>query len=238
MSKGKVLTSQDLCEMTAVPGGLIECARSQAAIALFERVAEYSKNFDLPSEAASPLSSPIRIDALNRSITITSEPLSRKHENEIINFKSTYTPLLQFLKTDAFAYEEIGNTSTTMFFDEGNNKLVAFCSTKCSSIKIKGNKLLSLCPSVEIAVLCVDDRFRYMGIGQAIMNHILQQIYRIRNLAGVQVVTLFAIPDAVAFYQNLNFRKIEKGMKIFYTPAHESCVPMYINLPRTDIDKR
>ena len=238
MTKSQILTMQDACEMTAIPGGIMECARSQAALTIlgdFETL--NNGNFDLPQKATH-LSSPIQIDALNRSVTLIPKPLSHEHDNQIMIFKSAYTPLLQFLKADTFAYEEAGNTCTTLFFDEDDNKLVAFCSTKCSSLKIKGGKIRSLCPSVEIAALCVDDKYRYMGIGQAIFNHTIQQIYKIKKMVGVQLVTLFAIPDAVAFYQKLNFHKLAKGMKIFYSPAHERCVPMYLALPRTNIDKR
>lgn len=238
MIKSQILTMQDACEMTAIPGGIMECARNQAAIAILGDFATLNNdNFDF-MERDTHLFSPIQIDALSRSVTLTSNPLSHEHDHQIMSFKSTYTPLLQFLKTDAFTYDGAGNTCTTLFFDEDDNKLVAFCSTKCSSLKIKGDNILNLCPSIEIAALCVDDKYRYMGIGQAIFNHTIQQIYKIKKMVGVQLITLFAIPDAVAFYQKLNFRKLAKGMKIFYSPAHERCIPMYLALPRTNIDKR
>ena len=148
-----------------------------------------------------------------------------------MSFETAYTPLLQFLKTESFKYEAMGNTRTTLFFDEDTDQLVAFCATKCSSIKTMGDSIFSLCPTLEIAVLCVDNRFRYMGIGQSIFDHLFQQIYHIKRRTGLQLVTLFAIPDAVAFYQKLNFRKLSKSMKILYSPVHKGCVPMYYPLP-------
>lgn len=238
MSKGEILTMQDVCEMTVVPGGIMACARSQAAaVMLDDFVTSNNDDFNLLKKKDF-LSVPIQIDALNRSVTLTFKPLSHEYDKQIMNFKSNYSPLLQFLRADSFAYEEIGNTCTTLFFDEDVNNLVAFCSTKCSSLKIKGRKIRSLCPSVEIAALCVDEKYRYMGIGQAIFNHIIQQISKMKEIVGVQVVTLFAIPDAVAFYKKLSFRKLAKGMRILDSPAHEQCIPMYLVLPSTNIDKR
>lgn len=230
MIKSNILTTQNVCEMTAVPGGILECVRSRATIALLDdfTASKSIGNYDLSRNIASL---PIQIDALNQSITLLFQPLSHEYKNQIMSFKSSYTPLLEFLKTDAFAYEEAGNTRTTLFFSKSDNTLVAFCSIKCSALKLKGHKILSLCPCVEIAALCVDDRYRYMGIGQAIINHTIQQIYSIKKLVGVQLVTLFAVPDAVLFYKKLNFRKLTKGVKIFYSPAHQFCVPMYLPLP-------
>ena len=228
MNNSKILTRQNPCEMTAVPGGIMDCIRSETIIGTSDSfLALNNSSFNFTK---APLSFPIQIAAFNRSVTLTAKPLSYHYEHQIMSFKSACTPLLRFLKTDAFTYEEAGNTCTTLFFDEDDNKLVAFCSIKCSSLKVKGGKLLNLCPSVEIAVLCVDDQYRYMGIGQAIITHTLQQIYKIKKIVGVQFVTLFALPDAVAFYQKLNFHKLSKIVKIFYALGHEGCIPMYLPL--------
>lgn len=225
MTRGKLLTSQDICEMTAIPGGLMEYTQLQV-----------NTKHSVP-DSPTILSSPIRIEALDRSILLVSRPLSHKYDKQIASFQSANIPLLQFLKTEAFAYEETGNTATTLFFDKQDDTLVAYCSTKCSTIKIRGDKIFCLCPCVEIAVLCVDDRYRFRGIGQAIIKHILQEILKIRKIAGVQLVTLFSVADAVEFYEMLEFRKLEKDMKLLYAPVHKTCVPMYFILPGSNPGK-
>jgi GNAT superfamily N-acetyltransferase len=227
MIASKMLTSQTTCEMTAVPGGIIECVHIQPPLITLQN---FSKTFI-------PLSSPLQIDRLNRSITLTSSPLSYEYKNQIMNFETSYSPLLKFLKRDAFIYEEVGNTCTTLFFEDSFHDLVGFCSTKCSSLKLEKKRLLSLCPTIEIATLCISDKYRYLGIGQAIMHHTIQQIYNIKKLVGIQLVTLFSLPKAVPFYQKLNFRKLAQGAKIFYTPAHECCIPMYLALPHITLNK-
>lgn len=52
------------------------------------------------------------------------------------------TEKMKFLQTDAFLYEEMGNTCTILFFENNASELVEFCSTKCSSLKIKESKIL------------------------------------------------------------------------------------------------
>lgn len=237
MATGEMLTSQTSCEMTAVPGGIIECVYSKAPLIMSRDLFEASScNWDLP-KAFVPLSFPLQIDALNRSLTLTSRPLSYEYKKQIMNFETSYSSLLKFLKRDAFIYEEAGNTRTTLFFDDSTHELVGFCSTKCSSLKLKEKRLLSLCPTIEIAALCISDKYRYMGIGQAIIHHTIQQVYSVKKIVGIQLVTLFSLRKAVPFYQKLNFRKLAPEAKIFYTPAHECCIPMYLPLPHITLDK-
>lgn len=223
--------------MTAVPGGIIECIPPQASLAMVRDLSASSSCDRNQAEKLPSLSLPLQLDELNRTVTLTYSPLSQEFKDQIMCFKSACTPLLQFLKKDALIYEELGNTCTTLFFEESTHELVGFCSTKCSSLKMKGRKICSLCPSIEIAALCVSDKFRYMGIGQAILYHTIQQIYKIKQLVGVQVVTLFALPEAVAFYQKFSFRKLAKEVKIFYSPAHQRCIPMYLTLANIPLEQ-
>jgi GNAT superfamily N-acetyltransferase len=233
MNSEDIIGSRNTWEMTAIPGGIIEWVDSQAAASILEGLPIVSSVSPKSLRDLPLLTDPIKIDTLN--LTLTYKPLSYEYQKQIMSFNSAYTPLLQFLQTDAFLYEEIGNTCTTLFFESNANELVGFCSTKCSSLKVKGRKIISLCPSVEVAALCIDDHYRYLGIGQAIFNHTIQQIYKIQTIVGVQLITLFALPEAAAFYQKFGFRKLEKGMKVLYTSVHECCIPMYFPLPHIPI---
>ncbi|EIW15485.1 MULTISPECIES: GNAT family N-acetyltransferase [Pelosinus] len=239
MSSEDIVGNRNPWEMTAIPGGIIEWVDSQAAAFLLEDLPIIRSVNLKPPQNLSLLTDPIKIDSPDQGLTLTYKPLSYEYQQQIMSFNSAYTPLLQFLQTDAFLYEEIGNTCTTLFFESNANELVGFCSTKCSSLKIKGRKIISLCPSVEIAALCIDDHYRYLGIGQAIFNHTIQQIYKIKTMVGVQFITLFSLPEAVAFYQKFGFRRLEKkGMKVLYTSVHECCIPMYFPLPHIPLQQR
>jgi Acetyltransferases len=225
------LTSEnsDFCEMTVIPGGMIEYVQIKTET----RDNAYTVNLFTQN---SLLPYPVRLDVLDKSITITNKPLSHNYDNQIANFKSSHLPLLHFLKNDSFACEKTGNACISLFFEQETSTLVAFCATKCSSLKVKGDKILSLCPSVEIAALCIDDRYRFQGIGQSILRHILYQINTIRNVVGVQFITLFAVQDAMNFYKKLGFKKLGHAGKVLFTSAHLRCVPMYITLPQININ--
>ncbi|AJQ25445.1 GNAT family N-acetyltransferase [Pelosinus fermentans] len=232
MISDDIVGNRNTWEMTAIPGGIIEWVDSQAATSILEGLPIVS-SVSPKSLRDLSLTDPIKIDTLN--LTLTYKPLSYEYQQQIMSFHSAHTPLLQFLQTDAFLYEEIGNTCTTLFFESNANELVGFCSTKCSSLKVKGRKIISLCPSVEVAALCIDDHYRYLGIGQAIFNHTIQQIYKIQTMVGVQLITLFALPEAAAFYQKFGFRKLENGMNVLYISVHKCCIPMYFPLPHIPI---
>ena len=218
--------------MTVIPGIIIDTTRITLMPMNNQNTLNNINLFTQPS-----LSKPIRLNALKRLITLINKPLSHDYDSQIAKFKSFYTPLLHFLKNDAFHYEKLGNTCTSLFFDQETSALVAFCSTKCSSLKVKGNTILSLCPSVEIAALCVDDKYRYQGIGQAILHHVLHQIQTIRNVVGVQLITLFAVPPAVDFYKKFGFKKLGTVGKTLYAAAHQRCVPMYVEVPQKEISE-
>lgn len=238
MSNEDLISSHDTWEMTVIPGGIIEWVDSQSSIFILEDPLIESNTILKSFRDHSLLADPLKIDTLNSNYTLIHKPLSYEYQPQIMGFNSAYGPLLQFLQTDAFLYEEKGNTCTTLFFESNANQLVGFCSTKCSSLKVKGRKIISLCPSIEVAALCIDDHYRYLGIGQAIFNHTIQKIFKIQTLVGVQLITLFALPEAVAFYQKFGFRKLGKGMKVLYTSVHECCVPMYFPLPHIPVKER
>jgi hypothetical protein len=205
MTASKMLTSQTSCEMTAVPGGIIECVHTQSSLIKLRDPSQSSNdNRDLQKTFA-PLSSPLQIDRLNRSITLTFSPLSYEYKNQIMSFETSYSSLLKFLKRDAFIYEEVGNTCTTLFFEDSFHDLVGFCSTKCSSLKLKEKRLLSLCPTIEKAVLCISDKYRYMGIGQAIMYHTIQQIYNIKKWWEYNLLLYFPCQKLFPFIKSLTF---------------------------------
>lgn len=219
-----VITDQDICEMTVVPG---ESTDFQGKISNRSEAVDKDLSYVFP----------LQVKGIGQPFQLTAKPLSYEYQPQIMHFTSAHAPLLQFLKKDAFKYEEIGNTCSTLFLNESCNELVGFCAIKCSSLKIKGTKIRSLCPTIEIAALCVADRYRYMGIGQAIFSHAIQKICKIRTVVGVQFITLFAVPEAVSFYRKFNFQTLEKEMKVFKTQAHQSCIPMYCSLPPMKLDQ-
>lgn len=223
------------CDITIVPGGIWLTAAGPSAAQILDSLRSTSES---RPKQAKPLAKPIPVPELNRSVQLAAKPLARGYTGQIEDFQTDYIALLDFLRNDAFTFEELGNTCTTLFFDQAEDRLVAFCSTKCSSLRVTDNRILTLCPSVEIAILCVDNRYRYKGIGQGIIQYLKTTIAALRRSVGVQLITLFAVPDAIDFYLLCGFSKVGKGMKILKEPIHQDCTPMYFALPKIDIEAR
>lgn len=165
-------------------------------------------------------------------VSLEARPLSYMYQKQIQGFKSKHRPLREFLKKEAFSFEELGNTRTNLYFDKTSNKLVAYCAVKCACLQLKGYGMECLCPSVEVAALCVDERYRYKGIGESIIREVIHQACEVRRMIGVQLITLFAVPAAVGFYSGLGFQKIAGDSHILQSPSHKGCIPMYFALPR------
>lgn len=221
----------DMCEMTAVPGYLTT-RHCGYPVTVRDR---QQPTHELLFSPVPPLSAPVPIATLNRSILLIDKPLSHAFDTQLAGFTSCCLPLLRFLQRDVFQYDAKGNTVTTLFFDQQASVLVAFCSTKCSSLKAKGDTPLCLCPSVEIVALCIDENYRYQGIGQAILRHLFHQVQTLRRNTGIQYLTLFALPDAVSFYRKSGFKKLGGSAKMLYSSAHIQCIPMYLPLPEVKI---
>lgn len=217
-------------EMAVYPGSIIRCSAKELRDAVD---ADMQGNWCFSGATVDEdLAAPIYISELMRSVKLVSRPLTYGVEKHIAAFKSHNTYLLDFLRMDAMKLEEKGNTCTTLFFDKDSDTLVAFCSTKCSTVKVKGISVIpALRPTVEIALLCVDDRYRYKGIGQTILGYVLTEVKKIRQKVGIELITLFAIPAAVEFYKKNNFKELKGGVKIFHAPVHQKCTPMYLTLP-------
>lgn len=202
--------TETFCEMAAVPGRLAGPVRRLG----------FGRDFYPGLTAAG-----------DRAFALDARPLAHEFDGQIAAFRSAHASLLGFLKNDAFACQRTGNACTHLYFDPLSAALLAFCATKCSAVKLRGDTVLSLCPAVEIAALCVDDRYRFQGVGQAILRRVLAEAEKIRAVAGVQYVTLFAVPDAVDFYLKCGFKKIGAAGKVLPAAAHSGCVPLYIPLP-------
>jgi GNAT superfamily N-acetyltransferase len=64
-------------------------------------------------------------------------------------------------------------------------------------------------PVLRLARLGVDARARGLGIGRALVAHVLRLALEQRDRSGCVGVVTDAKPDAVAFYQSLGFSEVE-----------------------------
>lgn len=227
---GELLTdkwSAEFSEMSVIPIGTVLVVGEHTACQIWEAI----QAAGIRKQDAEEITPVVPIPD-KQAILLEAKALSYTYHKQIQGFKSKHGPLREFLKKEAFSFEESGNTRTTLYFDRTSNKLVAYCSLKCACLQLKGHGIESLCPSVEVAALCVDERYRYKGIGESIIRDAINRACEVRRTTGVQLITLFAVPAAVSFYSGLGFQKIAGDSHILQAPSHKGCIPMYFALPR------
>ena len=82
-------------------------------------------------------------------------------------------------------------------------------------------------PVLRLARLAVDTRAQGLGIGKALLRHVLGLALEQRDLLGCVGVVTDAKPDAVAFYETLGFHALEgvrEGLLI------SEPVPMFLGI--------
>lgn len=226
----------DNCVPGDFPIGAMVCARGIAAKTILSDLSNPNSNKAIISNI---LATSALYFSRNTPLTLHARPLSTKYIPQIQGFQTTYINIAKYL-TDyhqAFEYEATGQARTTLFFETTSNHLVAYSSIKCSSLLVQ-ETLERICvfPTIELIMLCVDDRYHRQGIGEAVLSYLIKEIYKIKNSVGCRLITLFSVKNAVNFYKiKFNFHPLSQGMQIFLTPAYRDCVPMYLALPRENV---
>lgn len=169
------------------------------------------------------------------AIKLVAQPLSTKYMTHLQGFQSSHECMVNYLKNchEAFEYEATGQAKTTLFLD-ATDRLIAYAAIKCSSLRVEESPQSSFVfPAIELVMLCVDDRYRRRGAGEAVLSYIMRVICGVRSSVGVRLITLFSLKDAVEFYtKKFGFKELSAGMHILVTPTDANCVPMYLVLPR------
>jgi ribosomal protein S18 acetylase RimI-like enzyme len=218
------------------PGTML-CAKEPAAAIILADLAEPDINRGLLKRVLSSDNLSYRNHSM--TVNLAAEPLSTRYIPQIQGFQSCYQSIAGYLKNynEAFEYESTGQAKTLLFFEQNTGRLVAYSSIKCASLRVQENAAYSsVFPAIEVIMLCVDDRYRRKGIGNAVLSHLIRTAYTIKNFAGVRLITLFSVKEAVPFYkQKFNFRELSAGMEVFLTPVYANCIPMYLALPRMQV---
>lgn len=162
------------------------------------------------------------------------ELLTSEHEALTGRFKCGEDSLDVFLRKGALYYGDIGEAKTQVLIDTKHNKIVGYFTLKCSSIKISDEEISDeprLIPGIEIARFAIDINYQDKDYGKFLFAYVLSFIKNIKeNIAGVRIITLFAIhkPKVLRFYKGFEFKEADEDMEIFCTSENEGCVPMYL----------
>ncbi|MDR3588361.1 MAG: GNAT family N-acetyltransferase [Negativicutes bacterium] len=221
----------------SVPVGIMEWATGPAAEAILADLAAPDINRARLEKITASGARQFRAGA--GAISLQAYPLSGTYRQHIQEFQTAYKNIGNYLKDpgQAFEYETSGQARTTLFFDGAANRLAAYASLKCSSLRVQVDSLNAVVlPAVELVMLCVDDRYRRRGVGEAALSYLIRGLYEVKKRVGVRLVTLFAVKDAVDFYRRkFGFSELSQGLQMFLAPDYGSCVPMYLALPREQV---
>ena len=130
--------------------------------------------------------------------------------------------LNEFLKEDAFHYQKGKIAVTYLCFYM--NVLVGYYSLSNDAIEIKGKakKILDKLkkrqrtyPTIKIGRLGIDNKFQRKRIGTMLIDVVVGTALVHSNNVGCRYINVDAYnqPDAIAFYNNNNFRMIKSKIK-------------------------
>ncbi len=120
--------------------------------------------------------------------------------------------LNDFIKNDAFVYQEKKIATTILFFYEDN--LIGFLSVAADSLRLNldekesyaiHQKKLEDVPAVKLARLAVDQNYQKQGVGTNILKWCVGYALECSDKIAIRFITVDAYPEKVNFYQKFNF---------------------------------
>ncbi len=120
--------------------------------------------------------------------------------------------LNDFIKNDAFVYQEKKLATTTLFFYEDN--LIGFFSAAADSLKLDldeqeshgiRSKQLEDIPAIKLARLAVDKDYQKQMVGTNILKWCIGYVLECSEMMAVRFITVDAYPEKLAFYQKFSF---------------------------------
>lgn len=157
-----------------------------------------------------------------------------RHKKLVREFNCGVVSVNSFLQDHALNYGKTGEAKTHLILDKQNKKLIGYFSIKCSSIKIEPpiTPHPRMIPAIEISWFGVSIDYQNLGFGKKILSYIIDFINKLKKRKlGVRLITLFAIPNVVNFYEKIGFNKATEDVEIFCNPGNEGCIPMFFILP-------
>lgn len=156
-----------------------------------------------------------------------------EHQLSIIkDFKTSNQELKDFLVEDALTNEEMGISSTYLWFYNPKNKLIAYVTILTDAIRIHGTNLgkwfldqgveYKTLPAIKIGRICVDEDYKRKGIGTKITYFVMKKLIRVNREAGCRFLIVDAKKEAIKFYKRMNFSVLKEREK--------GTLPMYYDM--------
>jgi len=143
------------------------------------------------------------------------------------------------------------HTVTYLYIDNAEESLVAYVSIACSGIIVDNSEFdgddavitpeSSIMPAIEIEYYAIDQEYQSLqfeagGDAKSTLSYyiFMDMIERIREISvsivGARAIVLYAVPDAVHFYQKCGLRELPPGLSGRTDSFVNRCVPMFIYL--------
>lgn len=134
---------------------------------------------------------------------------------------------------------------TYLFYDNENNKIIGFCAICCNGISINAtdgvDKFCTNYPAVEIDFFAIDEQYKSIPfdkesgkhdtLSNALFLYIIGHINNVvTSYVGATHICLYAVPQAVSFYQRCGFVDFEAYMNRDEAPFTRDCKPMFMAL--------
>lgn len=168
--------------------------------------------------------------------------------SDLTGFNSQEPKIDDFLLHRAYDQDTELRTQTTLMF--GNQEFIGLYTTSVRTFQLEVSDLTSLrdeklvtatevdemdqadmieLPVVDLRYFAIDRRFQRLGLGTVLMTNFLKNVAEayIDHGLGFSGIFLFALPDAVPFYQNFGFRVLH-GIDYENGPDLKQ-YPMFLN---------
>lgn len=160
--------------------------------------------------------------------------LTIEHLELTNKFKCGNKFLDQFLTYEGVYYGNTGEARTHILVNYDESQIIAYCTLKCSSIKVfneKDPERPILVPAVEISRFATHETFQDQGNGKLLLAYALDLIRTIKEtMAGVKIVIVFARNNekVIGFYKGFEFEEASGDMDIYCIPENDDCIPMFL----------
>ena len=160
------------------------------------------------------------------------EKLDERHLGLLGKFETDVKDLKDFLVEDAYNNQQLGISTTYLWFYNPTNELVAYVTVLTDAIRVHGTQLGKMfvdmgvqyktLPALKIGRMCVHEKYCGRGIGTYIIQYVMHILLEINEKSGCRFIVLDAKTDTGAhrFYTKSGFQVLkqrEKGtIPMFY----------------------
>ena len=147
----------------------------------------------------------------------------------------------QFLCYSALSEQTAGRSTTHVFIDDEQHKIMGFISLRANAIlSIEDNGTILGDPALEISVLAVAQEYEGRGVGTTLVDFVLSEAAHLHEMhMGVQNIVLAADPKAIGFYVKNDFQEMSREAFEKHLPKenwNQNCVPMRMELNFEDFE--